>query len=253
MTSQPRFSIAILHKPGEADRQDNLEEMLLALGVPSSLCWVFDRVREPGEDFHTFKVKLFLEQWAWSLGTGAEHHIFLTDDLYLMPGFLYAVAAMTAVRPITPIGLLSNHPEASALRVGYWTNSWLVGPAYVLPHNFLRLFLDWYQALPNSSYEPGHARYFNDDSALNEFITKSGRMTWHPIPTIIEHRADLPSTVGHGDQYSRERVSWRHVQRCYSEPDGQLYWVTDPAPTPLGMTNPEFWQGECPFLPLPTP
>jgi|HubBroStandDraft_6_1064221.scaffolds.fasta_scaffold75757_2 hypothetical protein len=259
--ARPKFSVAILHRPGFPDRDENLATMLTELASP--ILKVFDRERGLGEDFHRFKVTLFLEQWEWSLSTEAEHHIFLTDDLYLAPHFLEIIEAMVAVRPVCPIGLLSNHPETATLfddgTRGYWTNSWLVGPAYVLPHDFLLDFVQWYGALPNSSYERGHAQHYNDDSAINEFVSVSGRKTWHPIPTPIEHRGDLPSTVGHGDKYSRERVSWRQAQKCLVKTDGSLHWtrqVFEPHPANAlvlchEMVFPSFWEGNHPFLPLP--
>ena len=56
---------------------------------------------------------------------------------------------------------------------------------------------------------------WNDDTAINGWVTHYGPgETWHPLPTIIEHDSDgaLPSTVGHGDEFSRERISWRRYR-----------------------------------------
>lgn len=197
------------------------------------------------------KVDWALEQWRWSaregmVGTGATHHVFMTDDLNLAPGFWGLLSAMVAAHPDEPIGLLSNHPKGPQLAAqgysGYRTNSWLVGPAYVLPHDHLVRFLAWFEALPDGRWtEPGTKAYRNDDSSINEWITNGGggERCWHPLPTIIEHRSDIGSTVGHGDQYSRERVSWRRGRRHdFVRPIDQL-------------TSVDWWARECPMLALP--
>jgi hypothetical protein len=152
------------------------------------------------------------------------------------------------------IGLLSNHPKSIHLfeegKRGYRTNSWIVGPAYCLEHSLLREFLIWYEMLPNGSKRWAKG-YYGDDSAINEFITSKDYESWHPIPTIIEHRGDLESTKGNGDKYSRERISWRMAQEpLHSEPGELIQW------RPLGtvrisasaMKDPNYWAGEAPML-----
>jgi hypothetical protein len=160
--------------------------------------------------------KLAWQLCGWDLGvrSAASHVLYLTDDLHLAPRFLEVVRALIACVPDAPIGLLSNHPKATALAAEgdrwYRTNSWLVGPAYVMPREKLMRFVAWFERLPE--HRRVGEKSYNDDSAINEWVTNGGGggETYHPIPTPIEHRADLESTVGHGDEYSRERVSWRH-------------------------------------------
>jgi hypothetical protein len=167
-----------------------------------------------GTDWQQSKVQWALDQWRWAAAQDATHHVFMTDDLHLAPEFGHVLEAMIQGCPDHPIGLLSNHPRASqtyTLRHSWYrTNSWIVGPAYVLPHEFLIRFLAWFEALPEGPHTtPGTRAYRNDDSSINEYVTQSGSWSAHPLPTIIEHRGDIGSTVGHGDRYSRERISWR--------------------------------------------
>ena len=200
-----------------------------------------------GTEWQQSKVQWALDQWEWSASKKVSHHIFMTDDLHLAPRFWGILMAMVVAAPDMPIGLLSNHPHAATFLPGHWyrTNSWLVGPAYVLPHAFLVEFLQWFKAKPDGSHLiPGTKAYGNDDSTLNEFVTMSGRMSAHPVPTIVEHRGDLESTVGHGDRYSRERVSWRAVRWPEDTGPDSFEWREDPADFDIeAMTKPAFWAG----------
>lgn len=216
---KPTFSLVVNHAPWKPERVQAKGCMLLELlplsrRVPFFLHDTDYRGRDWQDDG---KVAWALAQWRWSAKQATTHHVFLTDDLALAPRWWEVLGAMVEAAPASPIGLLSNHPRAPDLIVEGWkwyaTNSWLVGPAYVLPHELLVAFLAWFEALPDGPHTvKGTKAYANDDSSINEWITVHGPgRTLHPLPTIIEHRTDLESTVGHGDEYSRERVSWRRV------------------------------------------
>jgi hypothetical protein len=245
------FSLVINHTPWVPARVEAIADMALALfdsDRPEIPLFVND-IDYRGTDWQVSKVKWALDQWRWSASQPAKWHVFMTDDLHIMPGFWGALDAMTRAiaRPV-PIGLLSNHPHAYELfRKGahwYRTNSWLVGPAYVLPHQFLLDFLAYFEALPDGG-QPGQKGYANDDSSINEFVTRSGLYSLHPLPTIIEHRGDIGSTVGHGDQHSRERVSWREWRGIIRR-EGGWEWVSgalENAPTPATLASPEYWAG----------
>lgn len=271
------FTVAILSKPpnpktGDLGRQTSLLEMLHALDIekrnpkppapPKIRGMVFQDARPEEMPWAEFKTHLAQKQWEWSLAQGAEFgfHVFLTDDLNVYPMFWEVLEAMLegAGRPAA-VGLLSNHPRGPALyRAGvhaYRTNSWLVGPAYVLSTRFLAESLAAYRALPEMGEKS--RQWFNDDSWLNEWNTFQGpKEAWHPLPTIIEHRFDVPSTVGHGDRYSRERVSWREERRVVDDGETGFQWASRPLyPYPHEqerladlMLRPSFWSGEAPML-----
>ena len=250
----PTFSVAILHTPWRGERVAALDAMLKDLHPSETPVSIFDERCPSGTSWAEFKTRIAAEQWAWALDIGASYHIFLTDDLHICPWFWPALRAMVSARPEMPIGLLSNHPRGPSLFAGgthgYRTNSWIVGPAYVVPHEKLSRFLGWYLALPDTE-EPKGRRWFNDDSALNEWITYfGGGETWHPLPTIIEHRADIGSTVGHGDRFSRERLSWREIRGI--KPKGEAWeWETirGEFASPAEMGDRSFWAGDAPMLP----
>jgi hypothetical protein len=260
------ISVCVLHNPRHLDRVACLEEMSYGLFHADAM-HIVDRIKPEGEDWHRFKVTLFDEAWRWSLEeTDCTHHLFLTDDLYLAPRFLACLRAMVDARPHDVIGLLANHPRAIELYDAgerwYRTSSWVVGPAYLMPRAHLRRFHRWWSDIPrapegvaSNQYPPGRWReYWNDDCAINEWVMRHGPGTaYHPLPTIVEHRGDLPSTCGHGDKTSRQRVSWRQKQ-----------WWVDDATVPSGwrwtstlldrsdvsrMVDPVYWSaGAAPLL-----
>lgn len=247
----PTLSVAIQHTPWIPERVDALGEMVQA--IPRRVPTRIFRDRRPERMlWEEFKTVLALDQWEWSLKTECTHHLFLTDDLHMAPNFWLALNAMIEAKPNAIIGLLSNHPqaveEAAKGNTWYRCNSWIVGPAYVVPTEHLRGFLAWYSNLRDDA-DPGGRRWFNDDSALNEWNSLYGpKESWHPLPTIIEHRHDLKSTVGHGDMYSRERVSWRATRTVQHHEDG-FSWIDSPAQFDLeGMCHPPYWQRLAPML-----
>jgi hypothetical protein len=241
------FSLVINHTPWVPARVEALAEMRRALATGPGFCATFINDRDwRNTDWQESKVSWALDQWRWSASQAVTHHVFMTDDLHIMPGFWRALAAMCFQSGEAPIGLLSNHPDIPDLSGFHWyrTRSWLVGPAYVLPHAFLLRFLAWFEAKPDGHYKtPGTKGYANDDSSINEFVSHEGGYTLHPLPTIIEHRADIGSTVGHGDRHSRERLSWR--ARRWTEPTegGGFVWREEVGETVRALNEPAWWVG----------
>lgn len=262
-----RFSLSLSHTPWREDRAASCREMLMALtplacGVP----FLLNDTDYRGTDWQVSKVKWAIDQWRWALSTPAtSHHLFLTDDLYLAPNFWEILDAMVQACPDQAIGLLSNHPHSPdlGLRLGkrwYRCGAWLVGPAYVLPRALLSEFLARFLDLPDGN-APGAKGYGNDDSSINEFLSTTGRYSYHPIPTIIEHRGDLPSTVGHGDRYSRQRMSWRKITAPIETAQGIVGWSDDLIDWDVArmifakMNSVDFWlegggAAESPILPM---
>lgn len=260
----PKFTCAILHK-STPERQTALLQMLDALDITERSGQVVGKIfadpKPEGMEWAEFKTHLAQAQWEWALSQGAEytHHLFLTDDLSIHPAFWDVLDAMVTGSGARALGLLSNHPKGPALYASgvhaYRCNSWLVGPAYCLTTGFLAGALDKYRQLPETGEKS--RQWFNDDSWLNEYNTLygGGGESWHPLPTIIEHRFDVESTVGHGDRYSRERVSWREERKVVD--DGENWqWASKPL-YQFGheterleelMLRPEFWAGEAPML-----
>lgn len=257
------FTCAILHK-STPERQAALLQMLGTLDIEDRKGQIVGRIfadpKPEGMPWAEFKTKLAQDQWGWALQQGAQytHHLFLTDDLHCHPLFWDVLSAMVEGCGAQAIGLLSNHSRGPALYAegvhAYRCNSWLVGPAYCLSTDFLSRALIAYRALPEIGEKS--RQWFNDDSWLNEFNTFQGPgESWHPLPTIIEHRFDVESTVGHGDRYSRERVSWREERKVVD--DGEEWaWASKPLYAEDHekerleelMCRMSFWIGEAPML-----
>lgn len=248
--SRPDISLVISHTPWRPERVTCLRKMLhelvpLSRGIPFFL----NDEDHRGKDWQGgAKMAWMLAQWTWSARQSVQWCVFATDDLALAPRFLDILAAMLEAVPDKPIGLLSNAPRAPELADAghrwYRTGSWIVGPMYVLPAPMLRDFLRWYEGLPIGE-KIGPASW-NDDNAINQWVSSHGPgESYHPLPTPIEHDSDgdLPSTVGHGDQYSRERVSWRRVQHPASG-------LKIPRPTPIDDMVRAAWWREGPAAPL---
>ena len=252
----PKFSLVISHTPWRPERAACLVEMLARLaGVPDAPRPILvndDDYR--GTDWQVSKIPWMLKQWRWSIEQAADYAVFMTDDLHIAPRFWEILGAMVA-EPKDAIGLLCNHPRGPKLAAAgvhaYRTGAWLVGPAYVLSREFLREFLPFFEALPDGDWrETGTKSHLNDDSWINEFLSRTHRTAWHPLPTIIEHRHDIESTVGHGDMYSRERVSWR-ATRSVAVVDGKIVWTDTPANFDLGaLASPSYWAGAAEQIPV---
>ena len=259
-----KFTCAILHKQ-TPERQTALLQMLDALDIEERKGQIVGRIfadpKPEGMAWAEFKTHLAQQQWEWALQQGSDftHHVFLTDDLHVHPLFWDVLAAIVEGSKAKAIGLLSNHPRGPELyRQGlhaYRCNSWLVGPAYVVTSDFLAEALTKYRALPETGEKS--RQWFNDDSWLNECVTFGGPgASWHPLPTIIEHRFDVESTVGHGDCHSRERVSWREERKVVDDGENGFQWASKPLYVGEHenerleelMCRPEFWSGEAPML-----
>lgn len=251
---KPTFSLIINHTPWRPERV----EALVSMSTNVELDWpspTWGRGRGPfvlhntdyrGSDWRAAKVEWMLAQWNWSERQQASHHVFMTDDLHVAPGFWPILSAMVEAAGEAPaIGLLSNHPEGPKLAARqhrwYCTRSWLVGPAYVLSHAALVELLAW-RAEDPTRHMPGWQEPYNDDECINAWIAATGQTCLHPLPTIIEHRDDLESVLGHGDQYSRERVSWRALHSCRVAPDGLPEWESTGTGFDLeAMRSVDYW------------
>ncbi len=254
------FSLCLNHTPWVPERVKALLEMAPELKASPdgtrTLLHDTDYRGEPWQE--SGKLKWMRAQWDWSVAQEVDHHVFMTDDLHLVPGFWKVLGAMVQAQPNVPMGLLANHPRARAvLDTGdhwYLTNSWLTGPAYVLPHELLVNFMAWWEKMPDHPHtDVGTKSHENDDSNLNLYVSHANLCAWHPLPGIVEHRVDLASTVGHGDRYSRERISWRYTREAF-DIDGRVVWESTPRSTDSTLLdrlrNPGYWYDGGPLLPV---
>lgn len=271
MTADPKFSLVITHTPWVSERVASFEAMRKTLmasaesvGItPVSL--LLDDRRPDELEWGVFKTLLYSRALRWAIEQEVTHHVFMTDDLHVYPRFWGALTAMVTAKLGKVIGLLSNAPGAAevAAKGGGWyrCNSWVVGPAYVVPHAHLVAFEEWYSKVLCDDASPpqlgvyGGRRWYDDDSALNEWITHEGPgESWHPVPTIIEHRVDLPSLVGHGDIYSRERESWRATRAVVIRDGYDWEWRSTPSIwQDRNLCDAACWDVDGPMLPVGEP
>ena len=247
------FSLAIYHARRVESRRRSLRDMYASLGDTSPPTRIVDEMRPEGATWDIWQHELHPRVWRWALEQDTTHHLFMTDDLHIAPRFWAILEAMCSAKPEAILGLLSNHPAAVRLaeRGARWyrTNAWVVGPAYVVPHEHLSGFLAWYEPFM-AAMAPDERRHYGDDSALNYWISSYGpRESWHPLPTIIEHRGDLESTWMSGDCFSRERVSWRAHRECPLREDYRGLWTTHERRYDLeAMTRADYWDRPGPML-----
>lgn len=240
------LSLVINHAPWEAQRVVALQRMLHGLApVPGPL--LVHETDYRGRPWQEAKVDWALAQWRWALSTGAELHLFMTDDLVVAPGFWSIFEAMREAAPERILGLLSNHPRGPDLALQGWrwyqTSSWIVGSCYALPHRDLESFVGWFEALPDGS-GPGGKASGEDHGPLNRWLQARGACALHPLPAPVEKRDDLEPAFGHHrDAFSRERVSWRAIRSVRHLGDGKIEWLDAPGVTdPERLRDPEFWR-----------
>jgi hypothetical protein len=197
-------SLCLNHAPFAHDRVPGMNRMIEHLELrdgegPRGPFWVHDiDYRKGGTVGKESRVDFTLNQWRWAVKQPTTHHAFATDDLELVPRFWEVLDAILEVAPNDVIGLLSNHPDGPGLSDRhrfYATNSWVVGPMYVVPHSMLEQLLAW----PDTYKWDARFHGWSDDATLNAWVTFGGPgRTLHPLPTPIEHDPEgLMSTWSH--------------------------------------------------------
>jgi hypothetical protein len=150
------------------------------------------------------------ELWTWLRDTGAEWCLQLQDDVMVAPCFWPALRAMLGALPpeADVVGLASVHPMAKeiARRGQHWyrTRGNLVGWAYMLRHEALTEFLEIRGKMSDDF------RSQNEDEQIAEWVSKTGRTCWHPVPAIADHDTTIPSSYKNDDHtLRRPQITWR--------------------------------------------
>jgi hypothetical protein len=134
--------------------------------------------------------------WQWAIDTGARWLLQLQDDAMVGPEFWGHLREMLAYVPDDIIGLESVHPISRPLyeqgESWYTTSDGLIGVGYLVPVQTLNDFADWRA----NSLRPGWHGQINEDELINLFCLSTGRLVYHPVPTIIDHDVALASTYG---------------------------------------------------------
>lgn len=173
------------------------------------------------------------KMWRWGLDSGADFFLTLQDDSDVMPkGFWKALQAMLTVLPKgAALGLSAVHPEAIKVRAQghrwYRTMSWLVGWGYGLWREDLEALLEFREELGED------AAAMNEDQLVNAFVSATGRSTWHPVPSIVDHDTTLESNYGN-DAHTCRRTVVRWDAYRPEELAAPAFWrLQGPEPPPL--------------------
>jgi hypothetical protein len=147
--------------------------------------------------------------WQWGLDSGAEWFLTVQDDTLPAPCFWRALPAMLMhVGPNAVLGLSAVHPIGPEIaRQGhrwYCTQSWVIGWGYAMRRTDLAEFLAWCDARPQLVAER------NEDDLINIWVHDTCRLTWHPVPSILDHDTSIDSTYDN-DRHAHRRssVTWR--------------------------------------------
>lgn len=233
MTSElvtPRFALAIPHAGWKPDRVASLARLFEQLrGAP----WVVPtRVFSDREPNHVWSVKL----WRSILEDDqATHLLQLQDDCQVNPtSFWRNLMDIVTAHPTEIIGLESVHPISESIhRTGgpnwYTTTDGLIGVAYVLPRASARDLLRWRA----QSLRPGAAEALNEDQMIGLFAATTGRRIYHPVPTIVDHDVDLPSTYGNDGHGNRRPLVTTVGAGGVASPKSR--WCPEPPPIHTGL------------------
>jgi hypothetical protein len=176
------------------------------------------------------------KMWNWMISTGADWCLSVQDDTLHAPYFWKALRAMLTYVPENQVlGLSSVHPMAGEMarqgRRWYRTRSWLIGWAYAMRRGDLQEFVAWSDARPKLVAER------NEDDLINMWVHDSGRSTYHPVPTIVDHDTSIESQYKNDEHSHRRSTStWRDFE------EGSLcsedFWLPSGIPQLLPVPHP---------------
>ena len=197
------IALCVPHTPWRPERVESLQRLRDALGSRPKHYLEYTE-REPNRVWA-------LAVWRWLRDTRADFCLVLQDDV-MVPDFFWPVlrAQMANLPRRGVLGLTAVHPIGREIeRRGHrWfrTSSWNVGWAYGLWRDDFDEFVTFAEKNQNT---PHH-----EDDFLNVWVSGSGRATWHPVPTIVDHDTSLLSN-GSGDTHScrRPAVTWRGYKK----------------------------------------
>lgn len=200
----PTFAVGVPHTPWNVDRVVSLGQLAATLKT-----WDLENFQlfEEQESYVEWSKKL----WEWGLTRDTTHLLQLQDDVIAAPNFWPAINAMVEAVPDKIIGLQGAHPINRTLaRDGHrWARShaWMVGVGYIIPRSDLEELVKFRGIFDGIAHEK------TEDEFIAWFCTETGRDVWHPIPTIIDHDTELPSTYAHlgndKHEFRRPTVTWR--------------------------------------------
>jgi hypothetical protein len=173
----------------------------------------------------------------WALSTGADYILSIQDDTLQAPNFWPALRAMLVALPDRLVlGLSAVNPKGPEIaRQGhrfYATRSHLVGWGHLMDRETIREFLAWQGA------NPERVDAENEDQLINSFVGDTGRISWHPVPSILDHDVSVDSVYGNTDHtHRRSTVTWHgYPAEALEDP---AWWAHNGKPPLLDCPPPQ--------------
>ncbi len=229
------FSVGVSHCPWIADRAENMERVrpilkrVAGAGRRGAVTYYEETEKAP---WHVWSRKL----WGWGVQQPVTHCIYTQDDQKIADEFWDVIYAMVRAVPNRVIGLLCNHPLSKwALHDGH---TWLrmcetLGAGYIIPTAMMAIFLDWYDRLP-LAYRQNNC----EDLILSRWLCETGRKSWHPIPTVIQAREEMPTSnpILPSYLYRKSYIDWTDPRVADADLTSIDYWTPKTLPPDYGFS-----------------
>lgn len=180
-------------------------------------------------------------EWAmklWEAGRdacdGDPNSTFITiqDDVTIPENFYDVLQAVFTAVPDKIVAGLTPHAVAREIARGggRWmrTRSWILGNMYSIPGAMMPEFYDY------AERNLASLRMTCEDQFTARFCVETGRDTWHPLPSLVEHDTSVPSTWGADDSMHRRAiVSFRNfdtkdmVRPDWWQPSGRVPLISE--------------------------
>jgi hypothetical protein len=181
--------------------------------------YVSEDVERRGTWFNWQRTAKMVAKW------GHSHIVVLQDDAQLLPFFGAHLHRVVALLPDAPLSLYTSRKSTvdAARRVRrhlYAKRGMDSGVATVFPAAVLRDFFDWSASLSADLVQKYRN---NDDVYIDEWCRSAKVQFTQVVPTLVDHRIDVPSTLGHNPvtRGSPMTSKWRITER-----DENLDWST---------------------------
>ena len=201
------LALCIPHRPDVPARVDNVARLRRELGAEGVALRVLDE-RLPNREWAR-------RMWRWGVASGADFFLTLQDDTELAPRFLECLRALLPSLPRSAILGLGGHHPGLRQAAAPWARSrhWVVGWAY-------GMWLPTLAGLVDFDASGAHPQ-LTEDSLVNTYAGAHGLDVWHPVPSLVDHRTDFPSTYGNdgAQPFRRSHVRWEGHDPA---------WLTDP-------------------------
>lgn len=173
--------------------------------------------------------------WKWADSTG-DDCILLNDDVDVIPELGNVVQAMTQTIPDRLFALHTTAAVAPSLAAAgeRWLRSfWVTGPGYFFPKGYAKRLLPFAAKATKAMWSG------NEDQVIICHAWSEKRPIWHSIPALVQHRTEIPSTLGYDNHPGRKsNVPWTGFKGDWTNPK-----LWKPEGPPLHVACP--WLGQA--------